>query len=190
LSFVRKFGAIHFQKGDITPWMPGSCGHPNIQSAPKSESRDETLRHYHVLKLPNSPRYPKLIHKCFFWNVKRDGIICPFDNFIHLFVGSELIEADFQWEHFTDYVSSLKILYFQNLRGYSYDIDSFERELLKYPGLTELHVIDCRGENGLEEYGEIAEDYLWFFKDLFIKRATSALDGRNYPMPKLIVSRL
>jgi hypothetical protein len=192
LELRQKIWRHTFPKGrhySSDVWFLRAPEHP-ISSQVSRESRDETLRHYHVLKLPKSPSYPKLIHKCFFWNVKRDGIICSFANFIRLFVGSELIEADFQWEHFTDHVASLKILCFQNLSDYSYDLDSFERELLKYQGLTELQVIDCRGENGWEEYGEITEDYLWLFKNLFIKRATSALDGRKYPMPKLIVSRL
>jgi hypothetical protein len=52
-----------------------------------------------------------------------------------------------------------------------------------------LHVIDCRRENDSQEYGDITGDYLSLFENLPVKRATSALDGRKYPIPKIIVSK-
>jgi 2EXR family len=163
---------------------------PPISSQISPESRDETLRHYKILKLPRSSRLPNSKPEYIFWNPKTDSITCPWFDWIFLsLVTARLAQADLQWEHFIYSIASVEITCVQNLSGYSYDIDSFERELLKYPGLTELHVIDCRRENDRQEYGEITGDYLWFFKDLFIKRATSALDGRKYPMPRIIVSR-
>ena len=163
---------------------------PPVSSRISRESRDETLRHYKVLKLPRPSRFPNSKPECIFWNPKTDSITCPFVDWAFLSLAtSRLALVDLQWENFICSVASLKIACVHNLSNYIYDIDSFERDLLKYPGLTELHFIDCRTESTRQIYGEITGDYLCFFKDLFIRRATSALDGRKYPMPKIIVSR-
>jgi hypothetical protein len=176
---------------DLPNWCRRQLPRPPISSRTSRESRDETLRHYKVLKLPRPSRLPNSKLECIFWNPKTDSLTSPWLDWIYLnVVTSKLAQVDLQWEHFINSITSLKITCVQKISGYSWDIDAFERELLKYPELTELRIIDIRREDERQQCGEITEDYLGFFKDLFIKRATSPLDGRKYPMPKLIVSRL
>jgi len=169
---------------DWPNWCRRQLPRPSISSRISRESRDETLRHYKVLKLPRPSTLPNSKLEFIFWNM-----ICQFINSNNLsLVTSRLAEFDWRWEHFIHSIANLKITCVQSLSNYRFEIDYFETELLKYSELTELQLIDIRKENECQQYGEITGDYLRFFKDLFIKRATSPLGGRKYPMPKLIVS--